>query len=133
MGQVIGLKPGAVAEYNRLHAAVWPEVLQVIHDANIRNYSIFLKEPENLLFAYWEYHGTNFDADADKMLENPAMKRWWRVCTPLQEALATRKPGEWWATMQQVFFTDLWALSNRPEGPTPSASATPTADEGQPN
>ena len=49
----------------------------------------------------------NFDADADKMLENPAMKRWWRVCTPLQEALATGKPGEWWATMQQVFFTDL--------------------------
>ena len=67
------------------------------------------------------------------MLAHPAMKRWWEVCTPLQEALATRKPGEWWATMQQVFFTDLWALSNRPEGPTPSASATPTADEGQPN
>ena len=58
MGQVISLKPGAVAEYNRLHAAVWPEVLRVIHNAHIRNYSIFLKEPENLLFAYWEYHGT---------------------------------------------------------------------------
>lgn len=107
MGQVISLKPGAVAEYNRLHAAVWPEVLEVIHDAHIRNYSIFLKEPENLLFAYWEYHGTDFDADAKTMLERPAMKRWWEVCTPLQEALATRKPGEWWATMQQVFFTDL--------------------------
>ena len=107
MGQVISLKQEAVAEYNRLHAAVWPEVLQVIHDANIRNYSIFLKEPENLLFAYWEYHGTDFDADAKKMLAHPAMKRWWEVCTPLQKALATRKPGEWWAMMQQVFFTDL--------------------------
>jgi L-rhamnose mutarotase len=107
MGQVISLKRGAVAEYNRLHAAVWPEVLQVIRDANIRNYSIFLKEPENLLFAYWEYHGTDFDGDAKKMLEHPTMKRWWQVCTPLQEALATRKPGEWWAMMQQVFFTDL--------------------------
>ena len=61
MGQVISLKQGAVAEYNRFHAAVWPEVLQVIHDANIRSYSIFLKEPENLLFAYWEYHGIDFD------------------------------------------------------------------------
>jgi L-rhamnose mutarotase len=38
MGQVISLKQGAVAEYNRLHSAVWAEVLQVIHDANIRNY-----------------------------------------------------------------------------------------------
>jgi L-rhamnose mutarotase len=49
----------------------------------------------------------DFDADAKKMLAHPAMKRWWEVCTPLQEALATRKPGEWWAMMQQVFFTDL--------------------------
>ena len=36
-------------------------------------------------------------------LAHPAMKRWWEVCTPLQEALATRKPGEWWAMMQQNF------------------------------
>ncbi len=107
MGQVISLKPGMVAEYNRLHAAVWPEVLRVIHDAHIRNYSIFLKEPENLLFAYWEYHGTDFDADAKKMLADPAMQRWWEVCTPLQEAFVTRKPGEWWAMMQPVFFTDI--------------------------
>jgi L-rhamnose mutarotase len=39
MGHVISLKQGAVAEYNPLHSAVWPEVLQVIHDANIRNYN----------------------------------------------------------------------------------------------
>jgi L-rhamnose mutarotase len=41
------------------------------------------------------------------MLEHPAMKRWWQVCTPLKQALATRKPGEWRAMMQQVFFMDL--------------------------
>ncbi len=40
-------------------------------------------------------------------LAHPAMKRWQEVCAPLQEPLSTRKPGEWWATMQQVFFTDL--------------------------
>ena len=107
MGQVISIKPGAVAEYNRLHAAVWPEVLRVIHDANIRNYSIFLKEPENLLFAYWEYHGTDFAADMKKMLADPDMQRWWDICTPLQEAFASRRTGEWWAMMEQVFFTDL--------------------------
>ena len=57
MGMVIGVKPEHIAEYNRTHAAVWPEVLARITDANIRNYTIFLREPENLLFAYWEYHG----------------------------------------------------------------------------
>ena len=40
-GLVLGIKPEHVAEYERLHAAVWPEVLATIHDCNIRNYSIF--------------------------------------------------------------------------------------------
>ena len=43
MGMVLGLKPEKVAEYKRLHAAVWPEVLAMISACNIRNYSIFLK------------------------------------------------------------------------------------------
>jgi L-rhamnose mutarotase len=105
MGLVISLKPGTIAEYNRLHAAVWPSVLAVIADCNIRNYSIFLKEPENLLFAYWEYHGTDFAADSTKMAASPDMQRWWDICMPMQQPFETRKPGEWWAEMQQVFFT----------------------------
>jgi L-rhamnose mutarotase len=51
MGQVIRLQPEVIAEYKRIHAAVWPEVLAAIAASNIRNYTIFLKEPENLLFA----------------------------------------------------------------------------------
>ena len=57
MGMVIGIKAEHIAEYKRLHAAVWPEVLAMISKCNIRNYTIFLREPENLLFGYWEYHG----------------------------------------------------------------------------
>ncbi|WP_298240080.1 L-rhamnose mutarotase, partial [uncultured Bradyrhizobium sp.] len=60
MGQVLGLKPEKVAEYVRLHADVWPEILEMISACNIKNYSIYLKEPENLLFAYYEYHGTDY-------------------------------------------------------------------------
>ena len=53
-GSVIGLSEEGKAEYKRLHAAVWPGVLARIAECNIRNYSIFLKEPENLLFSYFE-------------------------------------------------------------------------------
>lgn len=106
MGQVIGLKPEIIDEYKRIHAAVWPAVLQAIADSNIKNYSIFLKEPENLLFAYWEYHGTDFAADMEKMKLVPEMKDWWKITDPMQNALATRKAGEWWARMEQVFHTD---------------------------
>lgn len=44
MGLCIGVKAGAIADYKRVHAAVLPEVLEVISRANTRNYSIFLHE-----------------------------------------------------------------------------------------
>ena len=45
MGMVIGIKPERIAEYKKTHAAVWPEVLAKISDCNMRNYTIFLREP----------------------------------------------------------------------------------------
>ncbi len=106
MGMMIGLKQDRVADYRRLHADVWPEVLDMISRCNIRNYSIFLKEPENLLFGYWEYHGTDFEADAAKMAADPKTREWWDVCMPCQEPLPTREEGEWWAMMEEVFHLD---------------------------
>lgn len=104
MGLCIGLKPAEIARYKDLHAAVWPEVLAAITAANIRNYSIFLREPENLLFAYWEYTGEDFDRDMETMKADAAMQEWWKICDPLQQPLPTRAPGEWWAAMEPVFF-----------------------------
>ena len=106
MGMVIGLKPEKVTEYKRLHADTWPEILNMISTCNITNYSIFLKEPENLLFGYWEYTGTDFDADAAKMAADPKTREWWDLCMPMQVPLDTRKEGEWWAMMDEVFHHD---------------------------
>jgi L-rhamnose mutarotase len=106
MGMIVGLKPEKIAEYKALHAAVWAEILALISECNITNYSIFLKEPENLLFGYWEYTGDDFDADMAKMAAHPKNKEWWAVCMPQQQPLETRKPGEWWAMMEEVFHHD---------------------------
>jgi L-rhamnose mutarotase len=106
MGRVIKLKAEVIPEYKRIHAAVWPEILKAIHDSNVRNYTIFLKEPENLLFAYWEYHGTDFAADMKQCAEAPRMKEWWAITDPMQIPFETRKTGEWWADMEDVFHTD---------------------------
>lgn len=95
MGLCIGAKAAAIADYKRVHAAVWPEVLDVISRANIRNYSIFLREPENLLFASWEYHGSDFATDSALMGESPAMRKWRELCDPMQTPLPTRADGEW--------------------------------------
>lgn len=106
MGMVIGIKPEAIEEYKRLHAAVWPEVLARLKDSNISNYSIFLREPENLLFGYWEYDGVDFDADMAAIADDPRTRDWWAVCGPMQSPLDTRQPGEWWASMEQVFYME---------------------------
>lgn len=105
-GQVIGVGADAIAEYKRLHADVWPGVLAKISECNIRNYSIFLKEPENVLFAYFEYVGTDFDADMKKMADDPETQRWWSYCKPLQRPFDSRSEGEWWAEMEEVFHHD---------------------------
>ncbi|MEP4770883.1 MAG: L-rhamnose mutarotase [Roseibium sp.] len=106
MGMVIGIDPSQIAEYKKLHAAVWPEVLERLRQSNITNYSIFLKEPENLMFSYWEYTGTDFGVDDAAIAADPITQKWWKVCGPMQRALETRKDGEWWASMEEVFHLD---------------------------
>lgn len=105
-GSIVGLRPEAIAEYKRIHADVWPDVLTQIAKSNMRNYSIFLKEPENLMFSYFEYHGTDYEADMAAMAADPRTQEWWAICKPMQAPLDTRKDGEWWAGMEEVFHVD---------------------------
>jgi L-rhamnose mutarotase len=106
MGMVIGVAPDRIAEYKRLHAAVWPGVLARIAASGIRNYTIFLREPENLLFACWEYHGSDFEADMAAIAADPETQRWWTFTDPCQCPLESRAPGEHWAMMEEVFHVD---------------------------
>lgn len=101
---VIGMKPENRAEYERLHADVWPDVLAKIYECNIRNYSIY--RYGELLFSYFEYIGTDFDADMAKMAADPMTQKWWDVCKPLQSPVADRADGEWWASIPEVFHVD---------------------------
>ncbi len=104
VGQIIGMPPENLEEYKRWHSAVWPEVAQMITECNIRNYSIYHKD--GLLFAYFEYVGDDYAADMAKMAADKKTQEWWDVQMPLQRPLPTRKEGEWWADMEEVFHQD---------------------------
>jgi len=104
IGQIIGVKPEQIEAYERIHAAVWPEVLAMIRACNMRNYSIF--RHGTLLFAYYEYIGADFEADMAKMAADPKTREWWTHTDPMQEPLPTREPGAWWVVMKEVFHTD---------------------------
>jgi L-rhamnose mutarotase len=103
-GMVIKVRPEKLDEYVRLHARVWPSVLRMIRECNIRNYSIYHKD--GCLFSYFEYVGKSFEADMARMAADPMTRRWWAVCKPCQEPLDTRAEGEWWADMEEVFHFD---------------------------
>lgn len=108
-GMVLGVRAEKIEEYKRLHAAVWPDVLKMIKQCNIRNYSIYLRRLEDgnhYLFSYFEYTGKDFAGDMKQMAADPTTQKWWAECMPCQKPLASRAEGEWWAHMEEVFHYD---------------------------
>ena len=109
-GNVIGIKKESIPEYKRLHADTWPGVLKKIEDCHIRNYSIYLAEVEPdtyYLFSYFEYTGDDLDKEIEEKMKNdPITKKWWSYTDPLQVPVPTRKQGEWWHNIEEVFHTD---------------------------
>ncbi|NOU62525.1 L-rhamnose mutarotase [Paenibacillus sp. LMG 31461] len=103
-GSVIRVKPEKLDEYKNLHADAWPDVLNMIHTCNIRNYSIYYKD--GYLFSYFEYIGEDYEQDMARMAQDPTTQEWWKLCEPCQEPLESRQAGEWWASMEEVFHTD---------------------------
>jgi L-rhamnose mutarotase len=100
-GQTIRLKPGKEEAYISYHAKVWPGVLKMIKACNLSNYSIFIKD--SVLFAYFEYTGNDFESDMKKMASHEETQKWWDVVKPLMEPVETRKSGEFWADMDEIF------------------------------
>ncbi|GAB0119324.1 L-rhamnose mutarotase [Acidisoma sp. 7E03] len=69
------LNPGHAAEYQRRHDAIWPELVALLKDAGIADYSIFLDPKTHALFAVLRRRPDH------RMAQLPAeavMQRWWR-------------------------------------------------------
>jgi L-rhamnose mutarotase len=104
LASVIGLPVENAPEYERLHADVWPAVLERLRASQMTNYSIF--RHGDLLFSYLEYTGDDLDADNAAIAADAATRDWWAVCEPLQRPLPDRAPGEWWKALPEVFHLD---------------------------
>lgn len=108
-GWVIGVKDEKIEEYKRLHSDVWPDVLDMIKQCHIQNYSIYMRQLEDgktYLFSYLEYTGDDFDSDMAKMAADHTTQKWWEVCKPCQQPLTDRPEDAWWADMEEVFHLD---------------------------
>ena len=106
-GMVIRLHDDKVEEYKKLHAAVWPGVLKTLKDNGVRDFTIFLKEPENVLFGVFDYVGEEeYSEAARRIAADPVTQEWWKLTEPCQLPLEHRGPDEWWAFMENVFHLD---------------------------
>jgi L-rhamnose mutarotase len=104
VAHVIGLRPEAIEEYDRLHADVWPAVLDRLRASNIRNYSIY--RYGTMLFSYFEYRGDDFDSDMANMAADAATQRWWSITVPMQIPVPEQTPEGGWFAIPEVFHTD---------------------------
>lgn len=103
-GQIIKLKPEGIDKYVSYHANPWPEVNQRLKDSNIMNYSIFLRD--NILFAYFEYTGNDYDKDMQYIANDAHTNRWWDLVKPLMEPITNTSSNEFWANMQEIYHLD---------------------------
>ena len=101
-GQIGKLRKEKVAEYKKLHAYPWPEVLKTIHECNLVNYSIFCHG--DVVFAYFEYVGGDYDADMKKMERDAATQEWWKHTRPCFEPYAFSERSEFYHDMGQIFY-----------------------------
>lgn len=81
------LNPGMEAEYTRRHDEIWPDLVQLLKDTGISNYSIHLDRDTNTLFGYLERRD---DHTMDDLPNHPVMKRWWAY---MGDIMATNPDG----------------------------------------
>ncbi len=103
-GSVIRVRPEKLKEYKLLHANAWPDVLAMIKECNIQNYTIFYRD--GVLYSYYEYTGTDYDSDMARMSADQVTQDWWKLCNPCQQPVDTASPSEWWAPLEEVFHLD---------------------------
>jgi L-rhamnose mutarotase len=78
-------------EYLALHAGVWPGVEAAPRCAHVRNYSVF--RHHDVLFAYFEYDGEDFEADMATIAADPVNQQWWKITGSCQGPWPDRGTG----------------------------------------
>ncbi len=95
------LRPGFEAEYKKRHDAIWPDLQQVLAEAGIRDYSIYLDEETLTLFAFQKLEA---DLDPDFLPNHPVVKKWWTYMADIMETNPDNSPVS--VPLTEVFHLD---------------------------
>ena len=95
------LKPGFKDEYKKRHEAIWPELAKLIKSTGVSDYSIFLDEETNILFAVQKQAGGQSSQDLG---QNPVVRKWWAYMADIMETNPDNSPVS--IPMVEVFHMD---------------------------
>lgn len=95
------LKPGFKDEYKKRHDEIWQELEKLLKEAGIHDYSIFLDEETNILFAVQKLED---DFDGEALRELPIMRKWWDYMKDIMEVNPDNSPVE--IPLNEVFHMD---------------------------
>lgn len=94
--------PDLIAEYEKYHEKIWPEIDASIREAGITNMEIY--RVENRLFMIMEVNETfSFDAKQAADEANTKVQEWENLMWKYQQALPFARPGEKWVMMKKIF------------------------------
>lgn len=96
---VLRVRPDKVEEYVEAHRAVWPEMLEALRSAGIRNYSIFRAGTE--VFGYFEAEDL---AAASRYLDAQDVSRRWQ--DHMEGLLEERVPDAGPPPLEEIFRLD---------------------------
>lgn len=94
------LKPGCKTEYQARHQAIWPELVDLLKANGISDYTIFLDEETDILFAVQQQNG----ASSQDLGTTEIVKKWWAYMADLMETNPDQSPVS--VPLAQVFHLD---------------------------
>ena len=95
------LNPGCSAEYKKRHDEIWPELVTLLKEAGISDYSIHLDEETNILFGVlWRTDDHHMDA----LPSHEIMQKWWAHMADIMETNEDNSPKTW--PLKEVFHMD---------------------------
>jgi len=83
------LKPGFRDEYKKRHDEIWPELKELLTASGISDYSIFLDEETDTLFASQKSSGDGGSQDLGSL---EIVKKWWAYMADIMETNPDNSP-----------------------------------------
>jgi L-rhamnose mutarotase len=104
MGRVafkMKLKSGFEKEYKKRHDEIWPELSEELSKAGVSDYSIFLDEETNILFATQKLVDNH---TSDNLHQTEIVKRWWDFMSDIMDVNPDNSPVV--IELKEVFHQD---------------------------